>query len=121
MRIVDRAIMSGPSSFGGRSRPEPAPGAHMRLLVEEAVSPLRGDLVIPASKYHAHRALILGSLAAGTTVVEGISDARHVEFTVAALRALGTGIDVRGDSLAITGGPYRPRRPRVSFGSSGST
>jgi hypothetical protein len=28
----------------------------VRLLVKEAVSPLRGEFVMPNSKYHAHRA-----------------------------------------------------------------
>ena len=34
----------------------------MRLLVKQAVGPLHGRLAIPCSKYHAHRALILGAL-----------------------------------------------------------
>jgi 3-phosphoshikimate 1-carboxyvinyltransferase len=93
----------------------------MRLLVGDVSSPLHGDLEIPVSKYHAHRALILGSLAPGVTRVEGVSDARHVAFTVDALRALGTGIESEDGALAIRGGPYHPRRARISFGSSGST
>ncbi|MGH2467259.1 MAG: 3-phosphoshikimate 1-carboxyvinyltransferase [Candidatus Limnocylindrales bacterium] len=93
----------------------------MRLLVGDVPSPLHGDLEIPVSKYHAHRALILGSLAPGVTRVEGVSDARHVAFTVDALRALGTGIETEEGILTIRGGPYHPQRTRITFGSSGST
>ena len=38
----------------------------MRLLVAQAQAPLEGEIVIPPSKYHAHRALMLAALAPGT-------------------------------------------------------
>jgi cyclohexanecarboxylate-CoA ligase len=50
----------------------------VRLLVKQTVRALDGELVIPSSKYHAHRALILASLAPGTSRIEGLSDAGHV-------------------------------------------
>ncbi len=93
----------------------------MRLLVKQTAGPLEGELVIPSSKYHAHRALILASLAPGTSRIEGLSDAGHVRYTIQALRRLGTTIDVDGDTFIVRGGPYRPTRPDVSVGSSGTT
>ncbi len=93
----------------------------MRLLVKQAVSALEGELVIPSSKYHAHRALILASLAPGTTRIEGLSNAGHVRYTIQALRRLGTTIDVDGDTFIVGGGPWTPSRPDVSVGSSGTT
>ena len=93
----------------------------MRLLVKQAVRALEGELVIPSSKYHAHRALILASLAPGTSRIEGLSDARHVRYTIQALRGLGTEITVDGDTFIVHGGPYQPARPDVSVGSSGTT
>lgn len=76
---------------------------------------------VPPSKYHLHRALIFGSLAEGDTQIHGRSDARHIRYTVMALRALGTRI-VRGpEGYTVSGGPYVPRRGRVGVGSSGST
>lgn len=93
----------------------------MRLLVKQTAGPLEGELVIPSSKYHAHRALILASLAPGTSRIEGLSDAGHVRYTIQALRRLGTTIDVDGDTFIVRGGPYRPARPDVSVGSSGTT
>ena len=93
----------------------------MRLLVKQTVRALDGELVIPSSKYHAHRALILASLAPGTSRIEGLSDAGHVRYTIQALRRLGTRIDIDGDTFIVRGGPYRPSQPDVSVGSSGTT
>ena len=93
----------------------------MRLLVKQAVRPLEGELVIPSSKYHAHRALILASLAPGTSRIEGLSDAGHVRYTIQALRRLGTKIDIDRDTFIVHGGPWTPSRPDVSVGSSGTT
>ncbi|ABK52964.1 3-phosphoshikimate 1-carboxyvinyltransferase [Acidothermus cellulolyticus 11B] len=93
----------------------------MRLIVKETVGELTGELAIPNSKYHAHRALILASLADGTSYIHGLSDAGHVRYTIGALRALGTRIDVDGNTFVVRGGPYRPRRADVSVGSSGTT
>ncbi|GAA5199425.1 3-phosphoshikimate 1-carboxyvinyltransferase [Rugosimonospora acidiphila] len=78
-------------------------------------------MVIPCSKYHAHRALILASLAPGTSYIKGLSDAGHVRHTIGALRKLGTRIEVRGDEFVVHGGQYSPRQQQVSVGSSGTT
>ena len=93
----------------------------MNLLVEGTRGPLAGEVQVPNSKYHAHRALILASLAPGTSRIRGCSDARHVRYTVDVLRALGTKIETDGETTLVTGGPYRVKRKIVSVGSSGST
>ena len=93
----------------------------MRLLVKEAPGPLSGELDVPCSKYHAHRALILASLAEGTSRIHGLSDAGHVRYTIQALRRLGTRITLEGDCFVVEGGPYRPSVPEISVGSSGTT
>ncbi|HEX4721095.1 MAG TPA: 3-phosphoshikimate 1-carboxyvinyltransferase [Pseudonocardiaceae bacterium] len=93
----------------------------MHLLVNETVNPLKGQFVVPPSKYHAHRALILAALADGTSQIHGLSDAGHVHHTIRALRKLGTEIDTDGDVFTVRGGPFRPRGPVVSVGSSGTT
>ncbi|MFI0819003.1 3-phosphoshikimate 1-carboxyvinyltransferase [Streptomyces sp. NPDC021098] len=93
----------------------------MRLLVKRLSEQVSGQLIVPASKYHAHRALILASLAPGVSRIAGLSDAGHVRHTLAALRSLGTRIDVDGDAFVVHGGPYRPRRTEISVGSSGTT
>ncbi len=83
----------------------------MHLLVDEVRGPLAGRLDVPRSKYHAHRALILASLARGTTRIVGASGARHVGSTIEVLRALGTEIELDGDGFVVHGGPYRPYPP----------
>nr|WP_274637462.1 3-phosphoshikimate 1-carboxyvinyltransferase [Microbacterium bovistercoris] len=93
----------------------------MHLAVAGSAERVHGSVQVPNSKYHAHRALILASLAPGTSRITGLSDARHVQYTVGALRALGIEIEIDGDTFIVHGGPYRPRRERITVGSSGTT
>lgn len=93
----------------------------MHLLIRPTWRTLRGELPVPPSKYHAHRALILASLAEGTSRITGVSDARHVRYTMSVLRGLGTRISVEDRTFVVHGGRYRNRRERVSVGSSGTT
>ncbi len=95
----------------------------VRLLVAEAQAPLAGELTIPPSKYHAHRALMLAALADGESFIAQRSAARHVTFTVQALRALGVKIASEGDGWRVTGGAgtFSPQTDEVSMGSSGTT
>src|SRR5215475_13463295 len=93
----------------------------MHLYVRETKARLRGEIPVPSSKYHAHRALILASLAPGTTRIVGRTAARHVRSTVDALTGLGTGVEPTQDGFLVSGGPYRPNREEVSVGSSGTT
>ncbi|KQS07466.1 3-phosphoshikimate 1-carboxyvinyltransferase [Curtobacterium sp. Leaf183] len=75
----------------------------MQLVVRGTSAPLIGELDIPVSKYHAHRALVLASLAEGTSTVSGVSTTRQVEWTVGTLRALGVDIRRRGNEYHVTG------------------
>ncbi|MGH3413691.1 MAG: 3-phosphoshikimate 1-carboxyvinyltransferase, partial [Marmoricola sp.] len=76
---------------------------------------------VPNSKYHAHRALILASLADGTSRISGLSDAKHVHHTMSLLRSLGVHIETKGTDLEVHGGAYRAAKDTVSAGSSGTT
>jgi 3-phosphoshikimate 1-carboxyvinyltransferase len=91
------------------------------LSVEGITGEVRGEVVVPNSKYHAHRALILASLAPGVSTIVGLSDAAHVHYTVQLLRGLGIRVDVDGDTFVVHGGQYHPRRDTVTAGSSGTT
>ncbi|WP_434619535.1 3-phosphoshikimate 1-carboxyvinyltransferase [Arthrobacter sp. A5] len=93
----------------------------MQLSVIGSDGLIRGDVQVPNSKYHAHRALILASLAPGVSHISGLSDARHVDYTVSLLRSLGIRIEISGDTFIVHGGPYHPRSDAASAGSSGST
>ncbi|MCU1529582.1 MAG: 3-phosphoshikimate 1-carboxyvinyltransferase, partial [Frondihabitans sp.] len=103
----------------------------MQLVVRGTSTRLEGELDIPVSKYHAHRALVLASLAPGRSVITGVSTTRQVEWTVGTLRALGTKITVEGDTYVVEGGPYkatdvvdhgsRGAEGLLNMGSSGTT
>ncbi|MFN8218377.1 MAG: 3-phosphoshikimate 1-carboxyvinyltransferase [Solirubrobacterales bacterium] len=93
----------------------------MHLYVRDTSEPLAGAVPVPSSKYHAHRALILASLAEGETEIVGSVSARHVQWTVDVLRRLGTEIVETDDGLRVRGGRYRPIADEVSVGSSGTT
>lgn len=89
----------------------------MHLVVNGIQHRVTGEILVPNSKYHAHRALILASLADGVSRVHGLSDARHVEYTVRLLRDLGVQIARDGDAFVVhgLGGLYRPRREAISM------
>ncbi|MFF8910682.1 3-phosphoshikimate 1-carboxyvinyltransferase [Streptomyces olivaceoviridis] len=93
----------------------------MRLIVERTSGTLKGDLTVPGSKYHSHRALILASLAPGTSRITNLSDSRQIDYTVNLLRGLGTDIRIEGSTAVVTGGPYRPVRDKVTAGACGTT
>ena len=60
---------------------------------------LGGAIRVPGDKSISHRALILGALAVGETVVRGLLEGEDVMRTAAALRALGASVE-RGDEGA---------------------
>ena len=93
----------------------------MNLLVKGTSGPLAGEVEVPNSKYHAHRALILASLAPGTSRIRAsptraTCNTRWTCCVRSARRSTST-----DQTLLVTGGPYRMRRKVVSVGSSGST
>lgn len=53
---------------------------------------LRGELVIPGDKSISHRAIILGSLAKGKTLVRGLLEAEDCLNTIKAFQAMGVKI-----------------------------
>jgi 3-phosphoshikimate 1-carboxyvinyltransferase len=94
----------------------------VRLLVGRAQRELQGEIAIPPSKYHAHRALMLAALAAGESTIHERTSARHVGFTVQALRALGVKVATGGPGWSVTGdGGFSPVADEVPVGSSGTT
>jgi 3-phosphoshikimate 1-carboxyvinyltransferase len=94
----------------------------VRLLVAEATRPLEGEIMIPPSKYHAHRALMLAALAPGTSRISARTAARDVNFAVSALRSLGADIHSSRDSWIVTGDEgFSPLGDEISVGSSGTT
>jgi 3-phosphoshikimate 1-carboxyvinyltransferase len=71
--------------------------------VRPSGGPLAGAVAVPGDKSVSHRALILGALGTGETVVTGFSGGDDNRRTAAALRALGVGVAERGATVVVHG------------------
>ena len=80
------------AAFQGRFR---EPSSAMPSVTANQSLGLAGSFRVPGDKSISHRALMLASLAAGESTVEGLLEGEDVMRTAAALRALGAEI-VRG-------------------------
>lgn len=79
---------------------------------------------MPGDKSLSHRALILGALAEGRTLLTGLSGSRDVRSTLRCLQALGARFERVGGALAVHGwGARGPREPDgvLDCGNSGTT
>jgi 3-phosphoshikimate 1-carboxyvinyltransferase len=85
----------------------------------EGGRPLRGRVKVPGDKSISHRALLLGALAEGVSVVRGLSPGQDVARTRAAVEALGASVD----GHLVTGGRVHLHEPPgvVDVGNSGTT
>jgi 3-phosphoshikimate 1-carboxyvinyltransferase len=79
-------------------------------VVAPAVS-VRGAVAVPGDKSISHRAVLIGSICEGETVVRGFGRSEDTMSTVNAMRALGVGIEDDGaDTLRIEGAGLRGLR-----------
>ncbi len=86
-------------------------------------APLGGELRVPGDKSISHRALLLGALCDGTTVVRGLSDGEDVRRTRDAVVAVGAEVHDDGEVVTVTGGRellHAPGRP-LDCGNSGTS
>jgi 3-phosphoshikimate 1-carboxyvinyltransferase len=86
--------------------------------------PLRGDVTVPGDKSIGHRALLLGALADGTTVVRGFSRGADVLATLEAVRRLGATVEDDGHTLHVTGAGLElgaDRQTAIDCANSGTT
>jgi 3-phosphoshikimate 1-carboxyvinyltransferase len=89
---------------------------------------VRGSVSVPGDKSVSHRALMLGSVARGRSLIRGLSDAEDVLSTERAVKALGVrlhrkdgvtvveGAGIDGFEALGSGGPFR-----IDCGNSGTT
>ena len=95
----------------------------MRLKVTP--STVSGRVLTPPSKSYTHRALILGTLAQGETVISNYLESDDTRYTADALRTLGADIRITGDTISITGSngklSVQPGKETIYVGNSGST
>lgn len=85
---------------------------------------LRGEIAVPGDKSISHRAVLLGSIAEGTTEVVGFLDAADPRSTLQCVRSLGIEAALSGSTLTISGkGLYGYSEPRATLdaGNSGTT
>jgi 3-phosphoshikimate 1-carboxyvinyltransferase len=82
---------------------------------------LRGHIVVPGDKSISHRALILGGLASGETLIEGLLESRDVLDTAAAVRAFGAVVERRSDGLwRVRGAAWSSPAEPIDCGNSGT-
>ncbi|MFT0788358.1 3-phosphoshikimate 1-carboxyvinyltransferase [Synechococcus sp. H55.10] len=95
------------------------------LLTLSPVRGLRGQIKVPGDKSISHRALMLGSLAEGETVIHGLLLGEDPRSTAACFRALGAGIpELNSECVRIQGvGLDRLQEPTdvLDAGNSGTT
>lgn len=80
--------------------------AAARPLLSSACGPLTGQARVPGDKSVSHRALMIGALARGETVIDGLLEGEDVLRTAAAMRALGatvTAPDTAGGRWHVRG------------------
>ncbi len=96
------------------------PSAGLRLEARRS-GPLRGDIRVPGDKSMSHRALILGGLAAGETLIEGLLEGEDVLHTAAAVRAFGPDVERLGPGRwRVRGGEWRSPDGPIRCGNAGT-
>lgn len=86
--------------------------------------PIQGELNIPGDKSISHRAIMLGSLAKGKTVIKNFLDGEDCLHTIDIFRKMGVSIEQSGTDVLITSkGAHSLQEPTVPlyFGNSGTT
>src|SRR5581483_2107807 len=100
--VADRVL--GRGAAGTALRGDPV------TVVAPAVS-VRGAVAVPGDKSISHRAVLIGSICEGETVVRGFGRSEDTMSTVNAMRALGVEIEDDGaDTLRIQGAGLRGLR-----------
>jgi 3-phosphoshikimate 1-carboxyvinyltransferase len=91
----------------------------MRWIVSPSL--VAGSTQVPGDKSIAHRALMIGALAHGTSTIRNIPDGEDVGATVACLRTLGVAINSDGYEVHIVGGKLAPAAKPLDCRNSGTT
>ena len=68
----------------------------MRALTSHPAGPLSGEVHLPGDKSISHRAVMIGALAVGETVVRGLLEGEDVRRTIQAMRAMGVRAECTG-------------------------
>ena len=74
----------------------------MEITVNRA-NPIRGEFRVPGDKSISHRALLLGSIAEGTTVVRNLLDSHDTQSSIQCVQSLGIEVLHKTEETAIRG------------------
>ncbi len=120
------ACIGGAANFDFNTEPMPETShtTSPKPLVSRKSKGLQGRITVPGDKSMSHRSLMLGAVADGETVVEGLLEAEDVLNTAKAMKALGAGVEkdgagrwhVRGVGVGKLRSPAAP----LDFGNSGT-
>jgi len=94
------------------------------VTVAPAAGPLHGSVEVPGDKSIAHRALLFGGVAHGTTVIRGVGQGQDNRSTMHVLRALGVEVVREGGEVRVTGSGFdglRSPEGVLDCGNSGTT
>ena len=94
------------------------------MRIDPADKPLRGEITVPGDKSIAHRAVILASVAEGSSRIFNLSGGDDNSRTVRAFRGMGVNIGRDGDALCIGGKGWEgliPPDGSIDCGNSGTT
>jgi 3-phosphoshikimate 1-carboxyvinyltransferase len=83
----------------------------MNIIVQHTKE-LRGQLLIPGSKSHTIRALVIGALADGVSIIDNPLDSADTRAALNACENLGADIEISEDRWIITGFGGIPSRPK---------
>jgi len=95
-----------------------------QIQLEPAKSRLSGELQIPGDKSISHRAIMLGSIAKGTSVVKNFLNGEDCLHTIDIFRNFGVDIQQNGTEVTISSSGFSSfKEPTVPlyFGNSGTT
>jgi 3-phosphoshikimate 1-carboxyvinyltransferase len=94
----------------------------MKVRVSPPPGGLHGTATVPGDKSIAHRALLFGALADGTTTVSGFPGGADVLATLGAVRALGAEVEHDGEEVRVRGHGLRgSSRAHIDCANSGTT
>ncbi len=93
------------------------------MLATAERSLLSGTAVVPASKSHTIRAVILAGLAGGRSIIDRPLDSFDTRSAAHAVRAFGAKVETDGDAWTVEGVCGRPATPDdvIDVGNSGTT
>jgi 3-phosphoshikimate 1-carboxyvinyltransferase len=98
--------------------------AELMPLTARHSGPLQGRVRVPGDKSISHRALILGALTVGETIISGLLEGEDVLHTADAMRALGARVERTGDhGWCVHGvgvGGFAQPAGTLDFGNSGT-